>query len=435
MKSDIVNDICGLFRIASVRAVAQAFAAELQMALQGQGSSLKILPSYLSRPSGREQGQFIAIDFGGTNVRVMKVSLLGRGGVEIVAQSSRPLADAANGYDLTSSASTGRELFNFVARLIEEVQPAQQDYALGLTFSYPMQQEAVDKAILLEWTKEIKTSQTVGQDIKKLLSSALKEHGLGHIVPTAIINDTVATFMAKAYAEAAVWVGSICGTGHNTCYLEPSRCTAAGQPMIVNTEAGNFALLNQNRYDQLLDCQSLDPGRQRLEKMVSGKYMGELFRLVVLDLVEGGLLAASFNDAVPMKQAYAISAEVLNWLSTDSGRQHQELRNWLDEQGFSGCRAADLDMLRMVAQAIMDRAAKLIAATYIAITDQIRHSPQQHIIAVDGSVFMKIPGFLEKVEMVVRQNREGLPTVVLRPASNGSNLGAAVAAAQACRFS
>lgn len=434
MKSDIVNDICNLFGIESVKAVAEAFAAELQVALQGKGSSLKILPSYLAKPSGQEQGEYIAIDLGGTNVRVMKVRLLGGGVFEIAAHASRPLTDSATGYDLTSSASTGRELFAFVASLVAEVLSVKRSYALGITFSYPMRQEAVDKATLLEWTKEIKTSQTVGQDIKELLSSALKEHGLGLIEPKAVINDTVATFMAKAYAESAVCAGSICGTGHNTCYLEPSLRTAAGLPMIINTEAGNFALLYQNRYDQLLDCQSLDPGRQRLEKMVSGKYMGELFRLVILDLVERGLLSASFSAADLMKQPYSVSAEVLNWLSADSPTQNRKLRNWLDEQGLSGYRPEDIDTFRMVAQAVMDRAAKLIAATYIAITDKIKHSPQHSIIAVDGSVFLKIPGFLERVEMVIRQHRQGLPTVVLRPASNGSNLGAAVAAAQACRI-
>ncbi len=430
MKDNVVKNISDSFRINSVEAIAEAFAGELERALHNRPSSLKILPSYLSSPTGQERGEYIAVDLGGTNVRVMAVSLLGQGRSIITKQISRPLADAGQGYDLTAAASTGRDMFAFIAGLVEEVRLEGQSYKLGLTFSYPMQQDAVDKARLLEWTKEIKTSATVGRDIKLMLTEALEGRGLYPIMPTAIINDTVAAFMAGAYSEPAVCAGSICGTGHNTCYCEPSLYTPSGLPMIVNIEAGNFAAVPENFYDQRLDSQSLDPGKQRLEKMVSGKYMGELFRLVFLDLLDQQILPSPYGGQNCINQPFMLGAEVLSWLRADAPLARKQLDDWLCQQGFPHYRDQDIAMLKAAGHAIIDRAVQLIAASYLAVTERSRQLKQGQAVAVDGSVFLKLPGFAAAVEKLINQHREGYPAVALIPVANGSSLGAAVAAAQ-----
>ena len=91
MKDHILKDIVALFQVHPVKTIAQAFAGELEAALYRRESSLKMLPSYLSRPTGEEKGDYIAIDFGGSNVRVMAVSLCGNGRSTITKQLSRPL--------------------------------------------------------------------------------------------------------------------------------------------------------------------------------------------------------------------------------------------------------------------------------------------------------------------------------------------------------
>jgi hexokinase len=431
MKDRLVREICAAFGPVSIRDVAEAFAAELDLALRREPSSLKILPSYLSAPDGQEQGKYIAVDFGGTNIRVMAVHLLGRGSFEVASPISYPLADEKRGYDFSRESSTGQDLFDFVAALVDEVASPGETCALGLTFSYPMHQEAADKAVLLEWTKEIKTSATIGRDIKKLLTDALQRRQLDYIIPAAIINDTVAVLMAGAYSETAVFAGSICGTGHNSCYVESSLKTARGLPMVVNTEAGNFSASANNVYDKLLDNRSLDPGRQLLEKKVSGKYMGELFRLVLVELTERGLLQSSHQAETWMYQPYSIGAEVLNWLRAGTAMPESVINNWLSRHGFLPGRERELAMMRSVAEAIISRAQHLIAASFIALSRQAVRTGKQQAVAVDGSVFLKMPGFLSGIEKLISQNRQDLPKVVLLPVSNGSIVGAALAAAQA----
>lgn len=423
-----LREICDAFTTSSVKTVAEAFAGELEKALQGQESSLRILPSYLSSPSGQEQGDYVAVDFGGTNIRVMLISLVGNGRYTINERVGRPLADVKGGYDLTSPSATGEQLFAFVAELVGNVVDAERDYPLGLTFSYPMRQEAIDKASLIEWTKEIKTAATVGKDIKSMLKRALLGRGLHRIKPVAIINDTVAALMAGAYSHPEVCMGSICGTGHNSCYREVTLYAASGFPMIVNTESGNFSLAGGNRYDRLLDQASLDSGRQLFEKMVSGKYMGELFRLVLLDLVEKGLLPAVFHGKCGIYRPYLVGAEVLSWLVAESPLEKSYIDKWLNDLGFPSLKDGDRAMLTTVANAILDRSIRLIAASFQAVLGRAAAQSSNLAIAIDGSVFVKVPGFSKKIETILSQNLHSRKVRLIHT-EHGSNIGAAVAAA------
>ena len=55
-------------------AAVEVFRSEMEKGLQGNAdSTLKPLPSYLGLPTGDEQGEFITLDFGGTNVRAERV--------------------------------------------------------------------------------------------------------------------------------------------------------------------------------------------------------------------------------------------------------------------------------------------------------------------------------------------------------------------------
>lgn len=429
--NSIIKETCDLYRLdmTSVQKIAHDFNGELDLALAGEKSSLRILPSFLSRPSGEEKGHYIAIDFGGSNVRVMLVMLQGQGHYEIIRQKGQPLQDPEGRYDHTTADSSGREIFGFVADLIAEVMAEASADKLGLTFSYPMQQNSIYSASLIRWTKELKPRYTVGRDIGIMLDDALINRGI-KLKPAAIINDTVAVFLAAAYSDSAVCAGSICGTGHNTCYLEPSRRTASRQPMIVNSEAGNFSLLADNRYDQILDQFSDEPGQQRMEKMVSGKYLGELLRITLQDLGERGYLEGYDPSLAIWKQAFTLPTEVLGWLQADGSREKQLLNHWLENNGFYLDRE-NIKPLKLISKAILERAMKLIAGTYIAILKRGRtnHNRRQ-LIAVDGALFKHVPGFMSGVENIM-QSELADRSVSLVFITDGSNIGAAVAAALA----
>ena len=65
--------------------------------------------------------------------------------------------------------------------------------------------------------------------------------------------------------------------------------------VLINTEWGAFGdngTLNhfRTKYDREVDKHSINPGRQTFEKMISGMYLGEIVRLVMLDAVQERML-------------------------------------------------------------------------------------------------------------------------------------------------
>ena len=59
-------------------------------------------------------------------------------------------------------------------------------------------------------------------------------------------------------------------------------------PMAINCEWGAFdnehKVLPRTQYDIIIDKDSPRPGQQAFEKMIAGLYLGELLRLVLVDL-------------------------------------------------------------------------------------------------------------------------------------------------------
>jgi hexokinase len=398
--------------LAQVEKIAADFCESMENGLAGKASPLKMLPSFLQLPRGNESGRYLAVDFGGSNLRVLEVALKA-GTIRVLKQITRKLPDTGQ----------AEALFGFIATMIQEV-AGDGKYRLGHTFSFPCRQTAINTARLITWTKEINTAGVEGQDINRLLAQALRAEGLARIVPAAVLNDTVGTLLTAAYRMPAADIASICGTGHNTCYLE-KRSPLTGKPMVINMESGNFDRLPANRYDDDLDAASEKPGEQRLEKMVAGRYLGELARLIILDLKQQGLLSA-LHDVPALEQPYAVTAEAISSWMTQEGAAR-----WLEAQG--GCRGAGTDacVLTETGRMLMQRSAWLVAATFIGV---LRHSDplvsRDHVIAVDGALYEQMPGFAGEIDKVIGNvfgtNSARIKTELVK---DGSGQGAAIAAA------
>ncbi|HWQ62750.1 MAG TPA: hexokinase [Negativicutes bacterium] len=375
-------------------AVAERFRAAMAAGLAGGPSPLKMLPSRLGLPRGDEQGLYLALDFGGTNVRVQIVELLGGGRWLVRRQSAAPLRDPAGSYDYTAAAAAGEQLFAFLADRIAALVDDDRDYLLGHTFSFPSRQSDVNHAVLISWTKEIRTAGVEGREVNGLLAAALARRGLARVRPVAIINDTVGTLLAAAYRDPHADIAAICGTGHNTCYHD------AAQGMIINMESGNFDALPYTALDGHLDAASERPGAQRLEKMVAGRYLGELVRLALADMGEatGGPYTLS-------------AAEIAGWLANP----HDPSPRW------------------RIAALVVARSARLAAATFRGVLAYIDPSlVRRHTVAIDGSLYEKMPGYATTLADALKSalgDKAALVTPVL--AKDGSGVGAAVAAALA----
>jgi hexokinase len=251
----------------------------------------------------------------------------------------------------------------------------------------------------------------------------------------------VGTLVARSYGDRDCDVGVIIGTGTNACYVEElgnikklkGRCRKSGT-MIINIEWGNFRALRATRYDKRLDLDSSNPGAQILEKMVSGMYLGELCRLIMADLIArnvlfGGRFSAGFNRKM------CIKGEFVSSVLADVSHGLAGIRALLRSSGARDSSPEDRMIVKRICELISIRAARISAAAIVAVVTKMDPGiKRRHTVAIDGSVYEKVPGFPEKIKMAV----DGLSgrssgKVKIMLTKDGSGRGAAIMAAVAAR--
>ena len=267
---------------------------------ESQGNaSVKCYPTYVTKlPTGEESGRFLALDLGGTNFRILLMDIGSQGKFEMDSKVYAIEQEIMTG--------TGEALFDHIASclasFVRDKNLEMENLPLGFTFSFPLIQEGLAVGRLAQWTKGFKCSSVEGNDVVDLLKQAIERRGDISIDVLAILNDTTGTLMSCAWREPKCRIGLILGTGTNACYLENVEKVSTFHPesheddhVIINTEWGAFGDHSEldfvrTKWDKEVDEMSLNPGKQTFEKMISGMYMGELVRLVVVDMVDEGLM-------------------------------------------------------------------------------------------------------------------------------------------------
>ena len=426
---ELFKEIVEEFTIGGERlhSIAASFRQDLQLGLRDvTQSSMRMLKSYVGLPSGKETGEYLALDFGGTNIRVFRIRLDGGGKYEIIKRVGRPLIVPGE-YDYICKDATAEQMFDFIADLIDEAIDGnhEQKFYLGHTFSFPSTQDNLYNARLIIWTKEFATQGVEGEVANDLLVEALKRRGAANVVPVAVLNDTVAVLLSAAYKTPDIFIGSIYATGHNTCYLEPSIHDPNGVGlggMILNLECGNFMKLIPNRFDKEYDEGSEKPGEQRFEKMVSGRYMGELFGMAIAELLD------------EKGKKYGFTSVDMSMIMLDESDNLQRASDIIMAKVGRELDFDDVKKVRELAKVIVIRSARLVAASFVAIIWQRAGSGKivhQHV-AVDGSVYEKMPLAKENITKALSELlAEDAAQVDTILDNGGSGLGAAIAAAMA----
>jgi len=412
--------------------------AEMQKGLSGHESSLKMLPSFIDRPGGNEKGAFMALDLGGTNLRVLAVMLDGKR-VAAILNTSRFTVPK------TVMQGTAEVLFDFIADCIksflsEHGLERRKTYDLSFTFSFPVQQTSIAGGMLIVWTKGFTAKGVQGKDVVSLLNQALKRKHIDCIRVRALANDTVGTLAAGGYADPTCDMGVILGTGTNACYRE--KCSnikkmeggGCDGHMIVNMEWGNFDKLRLTYYDRELDASSVNPGAMYLEKMVSGMYLGELTRHVLVDAIKRDILFLNApHAAVGFKRRGSFRTSHMSLIEGDETGGLDHIDEFLKKKGMTGSTLEDRNLLKRLCGLVSERAAAL-AATAIAsvVTWMDPELKAMHTVGIDGSLFEKYAGFPLKMKEVTRKlYGEKANNIAWFHSKDGSGRGAAIIAAVA----
>lgn len=438
---------------------------------------LPMIPSFVTgKPNGTEKGVLLAADLGGTNFRVCSVDLNGDKTFHLQQLKSKIPEELLEGTGVTSE-----DLFGYLSRRTkafltkfhpEIINPADGKPAkpvkLGFTFSYPVDQTSLNSGNLIRWTKGFKIEDTIGRDVVQLYQEQLNSHGLDMVNVVALTNDTIGTFLSHCYASGSgdsstsgeisePVIGCIFGTGTNGCYMEEinnikklpesfrEKLIHEGKTeMCINTEWGSFdnelKHLPTTKYDIDIDQKfSPNPGFHLFEKRVSGMYLGEILRNIIVDLHARGLLLQQFRtfDQLPhrLKTPFELSSEVLARIEIDDSSNLRETELSFLQNLRLPTTPSERICIKKLVNAISRRSAYLSSVPISSIlikTGALNKRYHGEVeVGCDGSVIEYYPGFRSMLRHALALSPigpEGERKIHLRLAKDGSGVGAALCA-------
>ncbi|MCA9396855.1 MAG: hypothetical protein KC649_06765, partial [Candidatus Omnitrophica bacterium] len=397
---------------------------EMQKGLKGDGSSLKMIGSTVRKPTGKETGEVLSYDFGGTNARALKVRLNGNGILndEDIQLNEKNIPESLK-------TSTVGELYDFIAGQIEDLGlDPEQAYYLGFSFAFPVD----ENGNLIRWVKEFDIPELVGKSVTQPLYEALARRGITNITLVGPVNDTVSTLAASSYGNTAASLGVIAGTGHNIAAWVDGTA--------VNFESGAFdafltsSMNTETDIDRMIDANSENTGINRFEKMMSGKYFGEIVRLNLQQLASEGKI---FGGVLPKGLSDLWSLETVDASVIFAGDQTDDLKNireYLTDKGVVSVTLQDAELVRDLTVLLAERSARLLAAMISAgiyLNDPFVQ--EEHFVAIDGSLYEKFPSYriyLERALIDIMGTSKAKKIKIFLQA-DASGVGAALIAASA----
>ncbi|NWT98592.1 HXK1 protein, partial [Urocynchramus pylzowi] len=430
-----------------LREVRDKMRAELEYGLkretQGQ-ATVKMLPTYVcGTPDGTEKGKFLALDLGGTNFRVLLVK------IKSGRRRSVQMYNKIFAIPLEIMQGTGEELFDHIVQCIADfleymgIKGAR--LPLGFTFSFPCRQASIDKGTLVGWTKGFKATDCEGEDVVDMLREAIRRRNEFDLDIVAVVNDTVGTMMTCGYEDPNCEIGLIAGTGTNVCYMEDMKNIEIVEgnegKMCINTEWGAFGDNGcidhiRTKYDREVDEGSLNPGKQRYEKMTSGMYLGEIVRQILIDLTKQGLLfRGHISESQSLRKRGVFETKFLSQIESDRLALLQ-VRRILQQLGLDST-CEDSIIVKEVCGAVSRRAARLCGAGLAAVVEKKRENRGverlQITVGVDGTLYKLHPHFSRILRETVKELAPQCD-VTFMLSEDGSGKGAALITAVAKRL-
>uniref|UniRef100_A0A915KKX4 Phosphotransferase n=1 Tax=Romanomermis culicivorax TaxID=13658 RepID=A0A915KKX4_ROMCU len=264
----------------------------------------------------------------------------------------------------------------------------------------------------------------------------------------ALLNDTVGTLMSMAHSDPACRIGIIVGTGTNACYVEKlSNCPKLSDyqkyeddEMVINVEWGAFGDNGAldfilTAFDEMIDKRSINPGQQRFEKAISGMYLGELVRLVLVDLYKNaGLFQNDPENAKSLLRQHSFLTKYVSIIEKDNLEHSEEfpktrkvLATYFNITKIS---KVECEVIARTGRALVRRSANMCAAAVVTLINRM-NLPMVNI-GCDGSVYKLHPTYKTFLESKIEDLLDSITNrFTLKLSEDGSGRGAALVAAVA----
>ncbi|KAJ5110303.1 hypothetical protein N7532_002948 [Penicillium argentinense] len=437
--------------------------------------SLAMLPSFVDHlPTGKEQGDVLAIDIGGSNMRAAIVSLEPSAVNPINRLRVRKHQTWA--ITVTVKSLSGSEFFSWIATNIQnflyELMRADLGFELaalpaGLVWSFPLEQFELSDGNLREMGKGFVVGHELqGQSIKKCMDKAFAEMGL-EIRLEAILNDSVSALLALSYVDPSTELSIIVGTGFNGGLRLPATAFNASKlrhrsnrqedatrknlEILVDAELsvvgqGILPRVRTTWDSRVAALSPFGPDVLGLELQVGGLFLGELVRQVVVNAINTvGLFDGHLPDLIQAPMTWELRHGAILERSELTAADVDLPQSVAESFGLPFKPSLeDTCLVRQICQAVTERAAAYVAvAAYSMRSLQVLcRDVEDDVIGIDvskvsclGSVIEKYPGFMNKSQEYLDQLQRVSPMsgpkfggLQLQACSNSSLTGVAVAA-------
>ena len=443
-------------------------------------SPISMLPNYAILPSGDEHGDFLVIDLGGLTLRVAVITIGKRTTANSrAARQARISVVASRSWIVDNLRKiVNKAFFSWICKCIWETLASQKTVlplaliTTGITWSFPLESTSYNTANIFHMAKGfVVDAEIVGCDLKQLLELAMLDSYGVSLNVQSIINDLLAVFSAARFLDEHTLLAMVLGTGVNFCcqlavlqQIAPDKRLREEHHVLFNTETSLFGRsllpLFATKYDCAIDARfadfahfhphmEVDPFTntifQPLELLSSGRYLPELARLVVVDMVAQKEIFANQKNLSMLEHAYqGFTGELMCGISeSDNDFSVAELV----EKHFSWApqliSLPDAANLRMLVDAILGRAAYVLAVAIVAYVKLLaQHNGEfkdsQISIGYVGSVMEYFESLRNAVTRLVNECADVADLgvfVSLESINESSLVGTAIAAASQCNRS
>ncbi|MBA0617038.1 hypothetical protein Godav_026515 [Gossypium davidsonii] len=412
--------------------VANAMVSDMGASLSSSDeatSSLNMFVSYASPlPTGiNEKGMYYGVNLRQTKILMVCGRLQGK---------NQPISDLyVDEVPIPSSVmiGTSQELYDYIAaELVKFVSahPEKDDEApanekkLGFTVSSGDDQSTAISGSNIK-LKNFAADTTGVKDLITGMNRALEKHGLKLRVHALVsiftclhysinivykrhfrvdsdsrieqVDDIVGNLAGGRYYDKDCVAAITLGIGTNAAYVDTTQSAPRWHDslpkkgeIVVCMEWGNFNTchLPITQYDTSLDAASSNPGHRIFEKMISGMYLGEIVRRVLVRMAQE---ASLFGQSVPPKLLipYLLRSPDMAAMHQDTSEDREVVHEKLKEIfGITNLTTMARELVAEVCDIATERGARLAGAGTVAIVKKLgRIANRRSVIIMEGGLY------------------------------------------------
>lgn len=142
-----------------------------------------------------------------------------------------------------------------------------------------------------------------------------------------------------------------------------------------------------------------------MEKMVAGRYLGELTRRILWS-GRGKCGMGFLEECEAFRRIDGLSSVDVAIYIADATKDLDEIGRWFAKQKPElPVSLSERSFIKAVAEMVVGRSALLIAASYAGFLRRMDPRRQRrHIIGINGSLYEKMPGFAESIQTALARH-------------------------------